>query len=88
MKQIKGKQHYNNLKLFRLSPGPASKPRIGINGMDRLGRLVLRSAVEAGLQVVAGNKIVMLQDRFQWNGQVGQTSTQISCGSRSAGCSR
>ena len=38
----------------RYSPVPVHKPRIGINGMDRLGRLVLRAAVEAGLQVVAG----------------------------------
>ena len=39
----------------RLSPKPSLPPRIGINGFDRIGRLIFRSAVEAGYDIAAGS---------------------------------
>jgi len=41
--------------LERLSPKPSLPPRIGINGFDRIGRLIFRSAVEAGYDIAAVN---------------------------------
>ena len=38
------------------APAPAkSSPKIGINGVGRIGRLVMRAAIKSGLEVVAVN---------------------------------